>query len=159
MGIREKIITGSAILVGLTLAVSGIAKIPGQVEFANVLLKSFWPAQLAYLIAYSIPWIEAGLGILLLIGVLSRVVAACCIPLTLGFLANNIWALHVGFEKFPVCGDCFGVLQEYTGSLSPLGALIYGIVLLTLPLVVLLLSKEGFLNIKPWFARRKKLEG
>jgi len=149
-------VVGAAIFVGLTLLVSGTGKLPGQTEFVDALLKSFWTPTVAYLIGYCLPWLEAVLGVFLLLGLFPRIAAALCLPLTAGFMANNSWALINGVEKFPECANCFGIWEEFLGAMSPLGALIFDIVLFGLALIVLLLHKEGFLTFQPWFIRRKK---
>jgi uncharacterized membrane protein YphA (DoxX/SURF4 family) len=152
------IVVGSAVIVGLTLLVSGSGKVPGQTEFAFALLQSFWTPQIAYFIGHCLPWVEIGLGILLFLGLFPRITAALFLPLVAGFMANNSWALTQGIEKFPKCASCFGIWEEFLGSLSPLGALILDIVLLCLALIVLLLHQESFLAFQPWFIKRKKLE-
>jgi uncharacterized membrane protein YphA (DoxX/SURF4 family) len=153
---RYWIVVGSAMLVGLTFLVSGTAKLPGQTEFADALLKSFWTPTVAYFISHYLPWIEICLGIFLLLGIFPRIAATLCISLILGFIANNSWALNNSIDKFPECAYCFGILEEFLGTLSPLGALILDIVLLYLALVVLLLHQEDFSTFRPWFIKRKK---
>ena len=148
------VVVGLATVLGLTLLVSGTGKLPGQTEFAVALLKSFWTPTLAYFISYCLPWIETGLGLFLFLGIFPRIAAALCLPLTVGFIANNSWALIHGVEKFPVCAYCFGMWEEFLGALSPLGALILDVVLLCLALIVSLLHQEGFLTFHPWFIRR-----
>jgi uncharacterized membrane protein YphA (DoxX/SURF4 family) len=155
MNLRPVVI-GSAILLGLILLVSGTGKLPGQTEFADALLKSLWTPPVAYFIAHYLPWIETALGVFLVLGVFPRIVAALCLPLTAGFLANNSWALAHGVEKFPECADCFGIWEEFFGRLPPLGALILDIILLCLALIVLVLHRESFLAFRPWFIRRKE---
>ncbi len=150
------VVVGSAILLGLTLFVSGTGKLPGQVEFVDALLKSFWTPSVAYFVGYCLPWVETGLGILLLLGLFPRIAAALCLPLIVGFMANNSWALIHGVERFPECAVCFGIWEEFLGALSPLGALLLDIVLLGLALIVLLLHREDFLKFQPWFIRRKR---
>ena len=150
------IVVGSAVVVGLTLLVSGTGKLPGQTEFIFALLKSFWTPTLAYFIGYCLPWVEIGLGILLLLGIFPRIAAVLFLPILVGFMANNSWALIHGLEKFPACSSCFGIWEEYLGTLSPFGALIFDIALLCLILVVLLLHQEKFLAFHTWFIRRKK---
>ncbi len=150
------LVRGSAIIAGLILFVSGIGKLPGQAEFIDALLKSFWTPVVAYFIGYCLPWLEAGLGILLLFGLFPRIAAVLCLPLIIGFIANNSWALSHGVEKFPQCGYCFGIWEEFIGVLSPLGALVIDIVLLGLALIVVLLHQGGFLKFQPWFIKRAK---
>ena len=150
------LVRGSAILAGLTLLVAGTGKLPGQTEFIDALLKSFWTPAIAYVVGYCLPWLEMGLGVFLLLGLFPRIAAALCLPLIAGFMANNSWALIHGIEKFPGCGFCFGIWEEFLGALSPLGALVLDIVLLGLALIVVLLYQGDFLTFQPWFIRRKK---
>ncbi len=150
------VVASSVILLGLILFVSGTGKIPGQTEFVDALLKSFWTPAVAYFIGYCLPWLETGLGILLLFGLFPRIVAVLCLPLIAGFMANNSWALIHGVEKFPQCGYCFGIWEEFFGALSPLEALVIDIVLLGLVLIVMLLHQGDFLRFQPWFIRQKR---
>ena len=153
---RYWIVAGSAMLVGLMLLVSGAAMLPGQTEFADALLKSLWTPTAAYFISYYLPWVEICLGIFLLLGLFPRIVATLCVPLILGFIANNCWALNNSIDNFPECAYCVVLLEEVLGTISPLGALILDIVLLCLALVVLLLHQEDFSTFRPWFIKRKK---
>jgi uncharacterized membrane protein YphA (DoxX/SURF4 family) len=150
------LVRGSAILAGLTLLVAGTGKLPGQAEFVDALLKSFWTPAIAYFIGYCLPWLEMGLGVFLLLGLFPRIAAVLCLPLIAGFMANNSWALIHGIEKFPECGHCLGIWERFLGALSPLGALVIDILLLGLALIVMLLYQEDFLTFQPWFIRRKK---
>ena len=154
----HRLVRGAAILAGLILLISGTGKIPGQTEFIDALLKSFWTPAVAYFIGYGLPWIETGLGILLLSGLFPRMTAVLCLPLITGFIANNSWALINGVEKFPECGSCFGIWEKFLGSVSPVMALAIDIVLLGLVLMVILLHQGDFLTFQPWFVRRKKRE-
>jgi len=56
------VVVGAAMFLGLTLLVSGTGKLPGQTEFVDALLKSFWTPTVAYFIAYCLPWLETVLG-------------------------------------------------------------------------------------------------
>ncbi len=143
-------------LAGLVLFVSGTGKLPGQTEFVDVLLKSFWTPAIAYFVGYCLPWLETGLGILLFLGLFPQIAAALCLPLIASFMASNSWALIHGVEKFPQCGYCFGIWEEFFGALSPLEALVIDIVLLCLALIVMLLHQEDFLKFQPWFIRQKR---
>ena len=143
--VRFRITLGSAILLGLTLVVAGTGKIPGQAEFIDALLQSFWTPGFAYFIGYCLPWVEVVLGAFLL-----------CLPLIAGFMANNSWALKQGLEQFPRCSNCFGIWEEIFGALSPLQALGIDIVLLCAALVIIVLYPAGFWHFKPWFVKRKQ---
>jgi len=152
---RVFIILGPSVFLGLVLLASGSGKLPGQAEFIDALLGSFWTPPVAYLIGYCLPWVELILGVFLLLGVFPRIVAALCLPLIAGFMANNAWALSQGMEQFPQCGDCFGIWEKLFGALSPLQALYLDIVLFCLALIILLFHPSGFLSFRPWFIKRK----
>jgi len=149
------VILGASVLLGLTLLVSGSGKLPGQTEFIDILLQSFWTPPVAYFIGYCLPWVEIILGVLLLVGSLPRIAAGLCLPLIAGFIANNSWALSQGMEQFPECGQCFGILEEWLGAISPLQALSLDIVLFCLALIVLLFHPSDFLSFRPWFIKPK----
>ena len=93
MAKKSWVVLGSSIFLGLTLLVSGSGKLPGQAEFVDALLQSFWTPPVAYFIGYCLPWVEVALGVLLIIGVFPRIAAGLSLPLTAGFMANNSWAL------------------------------------------------------------------
>ena len=153
------VVRGSAIFVGLTLLVAGSGKLPGQTEFADALLRSFWTPPVAYIISYCLPWVEIVLGVFLLFGVLARIAASLCLPLTAGFVTNNAWAISQGIERFPECSYCFGIWEELLGAMSPLEALILDIALFCLALIVLLFHRETFLTFRPWFSKGKREKG
>jgi len=149
------VILGSGLFLGLTLLVSGVGKIPGQAEFIDALLQSLWTPAVAYFIGYCLPWVEAALGVLLLLGLFPRIAAGLSLPLTAGFMANNSWALSHGVERFSQCAFCFGIWEEWLGSISPLHALCLDVLLFCLALIILLLHPGGFLDFRPWFIKRK----
>ena len=153
---RVLITLGPSVFLGLVLLVAGSGKLPGQTEFIDTLLKSFWTPPVAYLIGYCLPWAEVILGVLLLLGVFPRIAAALCLPLIAGFIANNSWALSRGMEQFPQCGQCFGIWEELLGAISPLQALCLDIVLLCSALIILLFHPTGLLSFQPWFTKRKE---
>jgi len=155
---KRSVILGSSLFLGLTLLVSGSGKLPGQAEFIDALLQSFWTPPVAYFIGYCLPWVEVALGVLLLIGVFPRIAAGLSLPITAGFMANNSWALSQGIEQFPQCAQCFGIWEEWLGAISPLQALCLDVVLFCLALIILLLHPGGFLTYRPWFVRRKEGE-
>jgi len=151
---RVLVSLGPSIFLGLILLVSGSGKVPGQTEFIDALLKSFWTLPLAYFIGYCLPWVEVALGVLLLMGVFPRIAAGLCLPLIAGFIANNSWALSQGMEQFPQCGHCFGIWEEFLGAISPLQALCLDIVLFCLALIILLFHPGGFLSLRRGLLRR-----
>jgi len=152
---RALAVLGPSVFLGLVLLLAGSGKLPGQTEFIDALLKSFWTPPVAYFIGYCLPWVEVTLGVFLLLGVFPRIAAALCLPLTAGFMAHNSWALSQGIEQFPQCGQCFGIWEELLGAISPLQALCLDIVLFCLALIILLFHPGGFLSFRPWFIKPK----
>jgi uncharacterized membrane protein YphA (DoxX/SURF4 family) len=142
------------VLLGLVLLFSGTGKVPGQTEFIDNLLRTFWTPAFAYFIGHVLPWVEVLMGAALVLGVLPRLVAALCLPLTLGFMFNNGWAIMQGMEYFPQCSYCFGFWEDMTRVLSPMESLIIDIALFVLALLVVVLHREGFFKFRPWFMKR-----
>lgn len=155
----------ASILVGVTILAAGTGKaigfgeIPGQtVEFiGDVLPKAFINSTTVFLIydifiPYVIPGVEMILGIFLLIGFVPRLAAVLSLPLTVAFMANNIWAIRGGLDKFPDCA-CFGIWEELFGGLTPVQALGYDIGLLVLAVVIILLHPGVFLSSREWLTR------
>jgi len=141
------------ILLGLVLLVSGAGKLPGQAEFVDVLLGSFWTPTIAFFISHVLPWIEVILGAVLLLGVFPRIAAILTLPLLAGFMANNIWAISHG-KTFGSCG-CWGIFEELFGGMTPVQALGMDIALLFLALTIIILHPAPFLSFQSWFAKRK----
>jgi len=148
----------SAMFLGLSLVIAGSGKLPGQAEFIDVLLQSFWTPSFAYFIGYCLPWVEIVLWVFLLLGLFPRIVAAACLPLIAGFMANNSWALSQGLEQFPQCGYCFGIWEEFFGAISPWQALGIDILLLGAAVIIIVLHRDGFLSLRPWFIKRRGVQ-
>ena len=148
------IIVVPCVLLGLMLLVSGAGKLPGQAEFADVLLGSFWTPTVADFISHVLPWIEVVLGAILIVGVFPRLTATLTLPLLAAFMPNNIWAISQGLEKFPDCG-CFGVLEEIFGSISPVQAMSMDIVLILFAVTIIIFYPAPYLSFQSWFRKRK----
>lgn len=153
------------IIIALTLIASGSGKaigfgdIPGQtVDFiGDVLPEAFITPTTVFLIyqvfiPYILPGAELLLGILLLVGLVPRLLAVICLPLTMVLMANNIWAIRQGLDKFPDCA-CFGIWEKIFGGLTPVQALGYDIVLFALAIVIIVLYPGGFLSSREWLTR------
>jgi len=152
---RVLLVLAASIFLGLTLLMSGIGKVPGQTEFIDVLLQFIWTPALAYLVGYCLPWVEIVLGAALLVGVFPRIAAALCLPLTIGFMASNAWAISQGIEQFPACAYCFGKWEEMFGAMSPVQSLSLDIVLFALALIILLFYPGSFFSFRTWFSKIK----
>jgi len=141
-----------AILLGATLLVAGTGKLPGQAEFAEAMIGSFYTPQMATFIRRAVPWLEIVLGIALLLGIFPRFAALICLPLVAGFITNNVWAISQGIGKFAQCGDCFGVWERIFGYLTPTGALVVDVVLFLAALTVVIFY-PNFLKFRTWFSK------
>ena len=144
------------VLLGLILLVSGIGKliagsIAGETEFLDVLLKSFWGPFLSSLISTLLPPAEVVIGALLILRIYPRLAAALSIPMYLGFMANNAYALSQGMDKFPQCGYCFGVFEKLLGSPTPAQSFTIDVVMLVFAIIVIVWFPLRFLQFKPWF--------
>ena len=143
------------VFLALIFVVSGTGKLPGQTEFADYLLKTFWGPWTSFIIARLVPWIELVLGLMLILRILPRIAAASSIPLIFGFILNNSWAIKQGIEKFPECGYCFGIFEEWFGAFTPWQSLYIDFGLLFSALLIVILHPHGFLTVNPWFIKRK----
>lgn len=147
---RTFVTFGPSTLLGLTMVFSATGKVAGTFEFVSLLLGSFLTPLIAYFIGYCLPWVEVILGMLLLLGILARIAAALCLPLTIGFIATNSWLLNRGIEDTS-CYYCFGKWEEIFWSLSPLQSLCLDIVLFLSALTILLFYPKSLLDWRPWF--------
>jgi uncharacterized membrane protein YphA (DoxX/SURF4 family) len=163
---RTSLIAG--ILVGLTLVISGSGKVfafgemPGQTMlFIGSILPGAWLSPgLSYflediLLSIIIPLTELCLGIFLLLRIWPRFFATCTLPLTSAFIANNAWYISQGKNEFVSC-ECFGIWEEWFGTLTHVQALSLDIFLFALALTIVLVHPAGFFSSPPWSAKLRK---
>jgi uncharacterized membrane protein YphA (DoxX/SURF4 family) len=153
----------ACVIVGITLVMSGSGKlfsfgaVPGQtVEFIGYVMPHAWltpftvTAIYDVIIPYIVPAVELALGLLLLIGFAPRLMAVIFVPLTLMFMGNNIYSIHIGLGKYPDC-SCFGIWETiFHTTLTPSQSLVYDIVLLVLALVIIFVTPLKFLQSQKW---------
>jgi uncharacterized membrane protein YphA (DoxX/SURF4 family) len=158
------IIVIPCVLLGLTLLVAGIGKLPGltelgtfpgQTEFLDVIFGSFWPT-VAFFITDVLPWIEVILGLALVLGIYPRIAAVLSLPLTAAFMTSNIWAITHG-EAFGSCG-CWGVFESLFGDMTPIQSLGIDIALVFFAVIIILYFPAPFLRFQSWFRKRKRRE-
>ncbi len=155
----------ACILVGLTLVIAGSGKligfgeVPGQtIEFIGDILPEAWitPGSVYFLFEIFVPYVlpisELLLGLLLLVGLASRLIAILCIPLIISFMVNNIWVIGQGLDKFPEC-VCFGIWETFFGGLTPVQSLIYDITLFVLVIIIIFVHPGRFLASRPWLEK------
>jgi uncharacterized membrane protein YphA (DoxX/SURF4 family) len=165
---RDIVAMVACIFVGLTLLISSTGKllefgtIPGQTaEFIGSILPDalVTPASVYFiydlLIPYIIPVVELALGVFLLIGFVPRLAAVILVPLTWIFMANNIFSISRGINKYDEC-PCFGIWGKIFGTMTPVQSLIYDIVLFGLALVIIFIYTGGFLQSNNWLRNPRK---
>lgn len=155
----------ASILLGLVLLIAGSGKLfafgemPGQTMlFIGAILPDAWLTPgVAFFIGdilfpYIIPWLELCLGILLLLRIWPRLMAAISLPLIVAFIANNAWYISQGKMRFTSC-ECFGIWEEMFGTLTHVQSLSFDIVLFALALAIIFVHPGGFLSSPPWLAK------
>jgi hypothetical protein len=88
-------------------------------------------------------------------GFVPRLVATICIPLTWIFMANNVFSISRGINKYDEC-PCFGIWGKIFGTMTPGQSLIYDIVLFGLALVIIFIYTGGFLQSNNWLRNLRK---
>jgi uncharacterized membrane protein YphA (DoxX/SURF4 family) len=151
----------ACIFVGITFVVSGTGKlfefgvVPGQtLDFLGFVLPEAWLNQgtltfLEILITYIVPCVELAIGLFLLIGFIPRLIAIFIIPLSLIFMANNIFSIFIGMDVYPQC-TCFGIWGKIFGTMTPLQSLCYDIVLLIMALIIIIVIPLPFMSSQKW---------
>ncbi len=164
--VRSIISIIACVLIGAILLIAGIGKIaefgtiPGQTDFLDKFIPDFifTPDVARFIGLFFIPWIlpiaEIIIAAALIIGIWPRIFAIICIPLFLGFMANNSYAIANGMEKFPEC-ECFGVF----GALTPIQSMYMDIGMFILAVLIIVIHPGGFFAHQFWinriFARKK----
>jgi uncharacterized membrane protein YphA (DoxX/SURF4 family) len=161
--IREIVGLVACILIGFTFFMAGTGKlfamgteVPGQtIEFIGYVMPKGWltPFSVTVLynivIPYVIPAVELGLGCFLLIGFIPKLMAAIAMPLTLLFMANNLYFINKGTNEVGSCA-CFGFWEKIFGTLTHTQSLVYDIVLFVLTLVIIIVIPGKFLQSRKW---------
>lgn len=160
---RGRISLVAGILLGLTLLASGTGKIFASggasaqiLDFIGNVVPAIFltPATIDFLIniliPHAIPWAEFILGACLLIGFLPRLMAVLCLPLLAAFMGTNLWAVTQG--GYATCASCFGIWEEFFGSLTPVQSLIYDLALFAFAILIIVFHPGKFLTSRPWLA-------
>jgi uncharacterized membrane protein YphA (DoxX/SURF4 family) len=158
--VRSAISLVACLIIGAILLFAGVGKlaefgtIPGQTDFLDKFIPDFLmtPDFARFIGLIVIPWIlpvaEVVIGGALLIGIWPRIFAIFCIPLFLGFMANNSYAIASGMEKFPEC-ECFGVF----GALTPIQSMYMDIGMFILAVLIIVIHPGGFFAHQFWINR------
>ncbi|MFC1870806.1 MauE/DoxX family redox-associated membrane protein [Chloroflexota bacterium] len=147
---KTTIVRVCAVILGLVFLAAGTGKVLGQIDFTHALESSFFAPAVAGIVARYLPWVEIGLGLLLVTGLVAKMTAILSVVLISGFITSNSWALITLPETAITCYDCFGVWETLLGYLSPTQALHVDLVLLSLALVILVLAPAPALLFRAW---------
>jgi peroxiredoxin len=82
--------------------------------------------------------------------------AVLCLPLLSAFMGTNIWSIIQG--GYATCANCFGIWEQYFGSLTPVQSLVYDLVLFAFAIVIIIFQPSGFLSSRKWLARGKRFD-
>jgi len=158
--VRSTISIVACVIIGAILIFAGLGKlaefgtIPGQTDFLDKFIPDFLltPDFARFIGLIVIPWIlpitELVIGAALIIGIWPRVFAIICIPMFLGFMANNSYAIAQGMEKFPEC-ECFGIF----GALTPIQSIYMDIGMFILAVLIIVIHPGGFFAHQFWLNR------
>ncbi len=145
----------AGIILGLVFLAAGLGKLLNQTEsFLIFVFPEFLPTALDRFIFRWLPGIEVAVGALLIIGIAARLISSLALVLTASLIVNNSVLFVQGFGDKP-CG-CFGAAERWVQyRLSVTGALCIDVVMLILGFIVLFFYQSRFLDINPWFLRRR----
>ena len=119
---------------------------PGFLDFLSL--------DLTRLLYYGLPYVETAIGVLLIFGIATKLVAAVTSILIAGFIASNIWFINNGMAH-KYCG-CLGLIDSFFQSrLSTQQSLYIDFFMLALLVIILLFYKRKYTDIRPWFLKRK----
>jgi uncharacterized membrane protein YphA (DoxX/SURF4 family) len=130
---------GIRLVLGTTLILAAVGKIPEQARFVDVVTQyGLLPWSLAQAYGNILPWLELTLGVCLVSGFLVRLTAGASILMVISFIVANGTAVYS--HNIMECG-CFGVLYEGTGYLTFIktsDALVIDVVMVLMALTLLL---------------------
>jgi uncharacterized membrane protein YphA (DoxX/SURF4 family) len=145
---HDYVIVVFRLAVGITLMVAAAGKLVESSAFVDDVIEyDLLPEALAEVYATVLPWIEIGVGLLLIVGFKMRWVAGVAVLISLSLVIANGVVLYRGQELS--CG-CFGDLA----ALETRDAIIIDSVLLILSLLIMV-RRRDFLNLDLWIRHRR----
>ena len=150
---KHRISIGAGIILGLIFVVAGLGKLlhqPDTVRIFFIPLPDFLTQAVAKAVFNWLPRIELAIGLLLIAGIATKLVAIFSLVLIAGFITHNSLLIinRLGGEP---C-DCLGKLVNIPiTELSVTGALVIDVVMLALILLILFWGQRTFFDVHPWF--------
>ena len=146
---------GASIILGLIFVAAGTGKLSAETELLAISqVKSFLGPTFVGMVSDYLPWVELVLGILLIIGFATKLMACFSTLLIFAFIGTNSWMIKLG-RAYEPC-SCFGVFDKvFLGKLSTMDSLYLDIGMLALVLIILFYYPSDILTIRPWFLRKR----
>lgn len=118
MGIKTKhLILLARLIIGSLFIYASIYKVLNPGDFATSIRNyMLLPVGWTNVVAITLPWVELGSGIFLLLGILIRPSAFLTTTMLAGFLVGLVYAYWIGLDID--CG-CFSSSAESTGKIGP----------------------------------------
>lgn len=146
----------SSIFLGLIFLIAGLGKLPAQTDAYTILLILPKVPALLFLSDYVhivFPVLEIALGLLLILGIAARAMAAASALLVVAFIFNNLWLIGKGLATDPCY--CFGgSLNWLLGVISVKEALYIDVFMLGLICLIAARYPGRWFGLRPWFLRK-----
>ena len=153
MRYRRWVAIGASIILGIIFVTSGLGKLLQQGETFRIFYTSdttFLTPALADTISVWLPPIELIVGLLLIVGIATKLIAIFSSVLIVGFITNNSWLISQGLGYEPC--DCLGIIERILQvELSSVGALYMDIGMLALAFVAVFCYPRKLLTTRLWF--------
>ena len=157
MRYRYWLVCGASILLALIFLISGVGKLLEQNAFLLDVSAVIIDPGVIIIVTQWLPWVELVLGVCLLIGIVPQLAAGISTLLIASFIFHNSWLIGQGLGNEP-CG-CLGILDRVLGGdLSTTGSLYIDIGLVILALAIYFAYPGRFLDVRPWFLKRRRVE-
>ena len=132
------------LFLGMLFLVSGVGKLFMQATSVDYpLYLDFLPAGLSQGVHVVLPYIEAGIGILLILGVGIRFTTSLASFLIVAFIISNIIMIVWGYGAEPC--QCFGM----NGRLTVTASLVLDVIMAALTIIIFACYRGNFFNAIP----------
>lgn len=147
--VKQWILLVLRVVLGIIFIVSSLSKLSDPIAFVDVVVGyELLPEGLARAYGYVLPWTELIVGIMLVIGLFSRVAASLSLALAVSFIVANIYALT---RPDAGCGETYCGCFGETLPMSSTQSLILDWVMLGIA-IPLIIFPQRLLNIWKWIS-------
>ena len=158
MRYRYWIAFGASMALAVVFITAGVGKLLGQGAFLLQISETYKVGgALSEWLAVGLPWVEIGLGVVLLVGIVPQIAGGVATLLAGAFTMHNGWLIANGFGSEPC--ECLGVLDRIIGDMSTTASLYVDIGLVVLALAIYFCYPGRLLNTRPWLVGWKEITG